>query len=103
VGSHGLNPLPVASRIRVPLLLVVSEQDPLVSPAQMRLLARRVRGPVRVLVRPGGTTRLEPARSDRRPNARRLLSPAVKAHIPGWRPIPGSRGAEGPPAPWTRK
>jgi fermentation-respiration switch protein FrsA (DUF1100 family) len=36
------------------LLLVVSEQDPLVSPAEMRLLARRIRGPVRVLVRPGG-------------------------------------------------
>lgn len=54
VGSHGLNALPVASRIRVPLLLVVSEQDPLVSPAEMQLLARRVRGPVRVLVRPGG-------------------------------------------------
>jgi pimeloyl-ACP methyl ester carboxylesterase len=54
VGSRGLNPLPIASRIRVPLLLVVSEQDRLVSPAQMRLLARRVRGPVRVLVLPGG-------------------------------------------------
>ena len=64
MGSHGLNPLPVASGIRAPLLLVVSEQDPLVSPAQMRLLARRVRGPVRVIVRPGGLhglNLLEPA------------------------------------------
>jgi pimeloyl-ACP methyl ester carboxylesterase len=53
VGSRGLDPLPIASQIRVPLLLVVSKEDQLVSPAEMRELARRARGPVRVLVLPG--------------------------------------------------
>jgi pimeloyl-ACP methyl ester carboxylesterase len=54
VGSRDLDPLPIATRIRTPLLLVVSPEDRVVSPAQMRLLARRVHGPARVLVIPGG-------------------------------------------------
>ena len=63
VGSHGLDPLPIAGQIRTPLLLVVSREDGLVSPAEMRELARRVRGPVRVLVLPGaghGLNMLDP-------------------------------------------
>jgi pimeloyl-ACP methyl ester carboxylesterase len=64
VGSHGLDPLPIANRIHVPLLLVVSRHDRLISPAEMRRLARLVRGPVRVFVLPvdaHGWNLLDPA------------------------------------------
>jgi dienelactone hydrolase len=54
IGSHGLDPLPVARRIHAPVVLAGSEEDGAISPAEMHELARRVAGHAEVLVRPGG-------------------------------------------------
>lgn len=54
IGSQGLDPLPVAPKLHVPVLLAGSREDGAVSPADLRELAGRVSGPADVLVRAGG-------------------------------------------------